>query len=100
MSRHTERPWEAGKAHRQNNNSWCAVVFSPAKTGIFHTPRAAEALGVTKEEAEANAQLIAAAPDLLAACKRLAKQEDWEGEGVDPESPVGRAWAAIAKATE
>lgn len=39
-----------------------------------------------------------AATDLLEACKALANQEDWQGEDIEPNSPVGRARAAIAKA--
>jgi len=50
-------------------------------------------------ENRANVRLIAAAPELLEALMALARQEDWEGEDVNPDSPVGRAWAAIAKAT-
>jgi hypothetical protein len=60
-------------------------------------------------EAEANARLIAAAPELLAACKdALAELEDWHNEiakmclpgGYVPrtEQPIARLRAAIAKA--
>lgn len=46
----------------------------------------------------ANARLIAAAPELLEALEALYVQEDWEGEDIDPASPIGKARAAIASA--
>jgi hypothetical protein len=41
---------------------------------------------------------IAAAPDLYAALEALCRQEDWEGEDIPPDSPVGMARAALARA--
>lgn len=51
----------------------------------------------SQEELEANARLIKLAPEILKALKELAKQEDWEGEDVSPDSPVGKAWKLISK---
>lgn len=64
--------------------------------------------GYGSEEAKANARLIAAAPDLLEALKRLLPHTDW----LEDEGPIGTGWksdelvsviqnarAAIAKAT-
>jgi hypothetical protein len=45
MRTHTPGKWEAGKPYENGKNNWYAVVFSPAKTETFHTPRAAEAEG-------------------------------------------------------
>ena len=62
--------------------------------------KVAKVSGATYEEAVANANLIAAAPDLLEALEQLkawvGKLEDWKGE--DP--PCEIVDAAIKKATE
>ena len=84
--KHTPGPWETGKPYEHCKNSWFSVVFSPAKTDAFHSPRAAEALGVTKKEAVANANLIAAAPDLLEALKYIRSRL------IDPENPNSQQW--------
>lgn len=104
-ARHTVGPWDAGKAYKGSNNSYFAAVFSPSKNGRHHTPRAAEALGVDKKEAEANARLIAAAPDLLAALKALyaecAMIHKYGGEGCNQkqaDAAISAGLAAIAKA--
>ena len=39
-------------------------------------------------------------PKVLEALKSLVSQEDWQGEHVDPASPVGKAFATIAAAEE
>jgi len=49
-------------------------------------------------QVEANARLIASAPDLLAALRGLVNQDDWEGEDIAPDSPIGKARAALARA--
>lgn len=55
------------------------------------------ALGDTKERAEANARLIAAAPDLLEALEQIATAT--EATVCNPEWVAMRARTAIAKAT-
>lgn len=47
---------------------------------------------------EANSRLIAASPDLLAACKALCNQEDWGEPDAPIDSPLGKGRAAISKA--
>lgn len=49
----------------------------------------------TTQEQESNARFLVAVTDLLDALKTLARQEDWQGDDVDPDSPVGKAWTAI-----
>lgn len=108
---HTPGPWEAGKAYKHDANTWFAVVFAPAKTGKYHAPRAAEALGIDKDEAAANARLIAAAPDLLEVlqevrthCPDLLHKCEWSREIAHPLTGKGKGTlldlvdAAIAKA--
>ena len=51
------------------------------------------------KDAEANARLIAAAPDLLEACQRMVKwAEDWKAGNTHPHDDWLFARAAIAKA--
>jgi hypothetical protein len=60
MSEHTKGPWEISKI---GNNYDQYVVYAEADT------RGANIVNTV--EGEANARLIAAAPDLLEACKKL-----------------------------
>jgi hypothetical protein len=56
----------------------------------------------TPKEAEANARLIAAAPELLEACKAILTLDELEmGDDslLPPEHPKAMVYAAIAKAT-
>lgn len=100
---HTPGPWEYGGIYNdRGGDSWYSVIHSPAKTGQHHTPRAAEALGISKDEALANARLIAAAPDMLEALGVLLEAS--RGLiGSDHEwivsDAVGVATEAITKAT-
>jgi len=96
--KHTQGPWEAGNAYAEDKNLYCAMVFAPAKTGKMHIPRTAEALGLCEEEAAANAALIAAAPDLLAALEAMLDRYASTLSGQrDPNEP-SQAREAIAKA--
>lgn len=91
MSKHTPGPWR--------------ICWTTTQDGQGGTKRYAingphrevcECRSAGQPADEANALLIAAAPDLLAACKALADMESW-GD-VDPDSTAGRAYAAIAQA--
>lgn len=99
MSGHTPGPWEAFfyvRNQRLNIGDWS---FSH---GNEHHPLPLRHTKKDQREASANARLIAAAPELLAALKDLMElyangQVVIEGdEGNDP--VVGAAWAAIDKA--
>jgi len=96
---HTPGPWEAGKAYKQDENQYYSVIFSPAKTETFHTPRAAEALGVTQKEAEANARLISAAPDLLKELERMVMYYEPGESRAEALYKIKHAQEAIERAT-
>lgn len=89
---HTPGPWKnSGPTWRHSSQCWSQAIRTPKVAeglAVGHT-----AGGSTREEAEANAHLIAAAPDLLEALQT----------GVDNDMPMTEwlqmARAAIAKAT-
>lgn len=65
---HTSTPWEVGETYSTHNHPtryWETTVRSAS------TATVARACGATKEEAEANARLIAAAPDLREALETV-----------------------------
>ena len=89
---HTPGPWHCERAKIAIDGAYDYAIYTLADRQII-----AEAFGrsdVTRfHNAEANACLIAAAPDLLAALKRTVELADAEGFAVPAE-----ALAAIAKA--
>ena len=91
QAKHTPGPWEIGSINKRDKNLWWAAVFTPKNTGKPHTPRACEALGIDREECEANARLIASAPELLEALETIATGN------TDPARMVEIAREAIAK---
>lgn len=117
--KHTPGPWEiSGNVSHYDLDvdgervSWCSTVFAympyTAHSEDASTPdtmhdfqRSAVAYGRTKAEANANARLIAAAPELLEALEHaVARVEIANAEG----NPILSAWidgarAAIHKAT-
>jgi hypothetical protein len=100
MSRHTPGPWEAqGEARLVGTNEehhlWCGNIWplGPSYRGEICTVQSADHIsGISRQEAEANARLIAAAPDLLAALKGILVITDRDHVVWDA------ARAAIAKA--
>ena len=76
----------------------CVRIFSLSEAEIAP----ANAYGDTREEMWANARLIAAAPDLLEACKQmLAALDQLHREGLREYHPIADdTRAAIAKATQ
>jgi len=83
VSGHTPGPWTVQGAYIGTDDAHVAQVKG-------------EGRGVTFQRAEANAALIAAAPDLLAVLQDVA--DFWVGGDVPPELDA-RMRAAIAKAT-
>jgi hypothetical protein len=97
--KHTPGPWEFVKSYKQDKNHWYAVVFTAQHTGKPHTPRAAEAQGITKDECDANARLIAAAPDLLSALMLyVGEPDEWADAQLTGRAQIARA--AVAKAMQ
>lgn len=98
---HTPGPWiQAGPSHGDRLPRFTDEIVtdhdddgdSPQTICVFN--------GCLDDENEANAALIAAAPDLLEALKRLVDIEDGVGLGaVWAISPLDFARAAIKKAT-
>jgi hypothetical protein len=90
MSAHTPGPWHADlpeKIHPRFVRDTAEVVIAYCDRGL--------------EEAKANARLIAAAPELLEACKTLVAARDGSINGMAMMTDVAadQARAAIAKAT-
>lgn len=85
-TKHTPGPWTVSKS---------GVSVDAGPTG----PRIRQERGAPDEELRANASLIAAAPDLLAAVKALLiVAEHGECEAMHPDEADHMARAAIAKA--
>ena len=97
---HTPGPWRAAKMH--------TLVGIRAGSGasvkrIARVYKASTATGITDAEGEANAQLIAAAPNLLAACRatldgidHACRDDGWRDSMLHTLIP--RLAAAIARA--
>ena len=95
---HTPGPWRA----QESKSGACVMIFGPGewKLAEAHSYQAQyEDEGApTKDTREANARLIAAAPDLLAALQALLGSFESEA-GIIGKATVDRARAAIAAAT-
>lgn len=61
-SKHTPGPWRARTEGTELNPDWIAVFNS---TGKWALATANQSAGIDREEAKANARLIAAAPEML-----------------------------------
>ena len=90
---HTPGPWAIARCG-ENDPKPCGIYSESVATGMVCS------IGTQHESAQANAHLIAAAPDLLAAA-RLANEELLALGVGSSGSPALRAlWEAIAKAEE
>lgn len=102
MSKHTPGPWEVerwnwpmemtGRYHRVLNHERFPTAFIPA----WSEPGPFEVDG--SDEAQANARLIASAPELLEALKEIVDAADGDGWN-QLDASFKKARAAIAKAT-
>ena len=90
MTNHTPGPWIAKERHA-NYRDW--VVLAETACGQRRVD------GKDGTFSEADARLIAAAPDLLFALEWLSSPEAIEGDGVNLEAALAAARKAIAKAT-
>lgn len=92
MRKHTSGPW-----HRNIPPATrYPVIFSGRNK---HVLSATPSRGIPEDEAEANHDLITAAPDLLAALRLLLEQPQLQGErAFTARGPIEKARAAIAKA--
>lgn len=98
MTKHTPGPWVAcGYGDYSDYEGKCRVVL-----GEGGDIRTAVVLGFDTPENEADARLIAAAPDLLEALQTIVKSlSDQDDEGmIEHAEPMIRARAAIQKATQ
>lgn len=98
MSNYTLGPWTIPEkvVAWEKDDRGCVYWDFPVRIGALDTC----VRGETKKEAEANARLIAAAPDLLEALKRVEHylQGDRTGRDFEESDVVGIVQAAIAKA--
>ncbi len=95
MRTHTKGPWHVGERRGEH----IAIKHSDHAPGaISWTLALAVARPTWAAQAEANARLIAAAPDLLEALRLIAEQDPAEN-ALDPQWAARIARAAIAKAT-
>lgn len=85
MSAHTPGPWKLSEEDTGMNDS--GTILDPYGHVIV-----TDVYGRTDDEAEANARLIAAAPDLLAACKLILAGE------ADDDTILNAVADAVAKA--
>ena len=94
MSAHTPAPWAVDGTL---NSGDLDVISADGRIAMIDDSRAT---GWNEPTIKANARLIAAAPDLLAALQMV--EAIWSRDqtaNIDPESPVAKVRTAIAKAT-
>jgi hypothetical protein len=103
MSTHTPAPWvlKIRPGHHDDNVTVAEIeVNGKYRGGIARLQSAEHIDGIAKDELIANARLIAAAPDMLAALKEISEVgiheiHDWQAIA---ERMQSSALAAIAKA--
>ena len=100
MSKHTQGPWEiVGSTHVWSPSAKANIASASALRTIRYVGYAPPEIGDLAEVA-ANARLIAAAPDLLAACESALKPIDYNCGNVEQMALRNLLRAAIAKATQ
>ena len=101
MNKHTPGPWWLGR-DQSHFGSLTSIIGGSDSTGGIRS--VAEVGGPDIDEAEANARLIAAAPDLLTACREFVRFAELpnvvdRGDYIRYQAKaIGAARAAIAKA--
>lgn len=104
MAKHTPGPWLQDTRGYPHPDVKAACGRKVATTwGLWsNTPKSADALQARTEVARANARLIAAAPDLLAALKAVTQHAIYDPEGSltreEFDALMAQADAAVAKA--
>lgn len=93
MSKHTPGKWEIAMVGYPKDDCF-AVVANKGKTGIALVGK----VDVKKEERIANMFLIAAAPELLEACKAVVERASEIGYRHKPSPIVAKCKQAIATA--
>jgi hypothetical protein len=101
-TKHTPGPWEA-EPHRLDKGRW--VICSSASESPAGLVRIAESEAYDHpqycEEGAANARLIAAAPDLLAACELVYHAHCTSGiPQRTKDEALRKCWEALTKARE
>jgi hypothetical protein len=97
MTNHTPGPWEANGYHIRQRVTGTRSIAEVAYTGPHHTP-AHEYPKSCRLVDEANARLIAAAPDLLEALEAIMGSDVFEWNGSAAFWLQDKVKAAIAKA--
>jgi hypothetical protein len=88
MSKHTPGPWSVDDPHQ---------IWAESAGEYVAITRVEDWDTIPREQAEANARLIAAAPELLEALKAMLT--NWEEAPAYGSDAAAKARAAIAKAT-
>jgi hypothetical protein len=94
-TKHTPGPWATHK--RADGTNW--EVATEARDSYGRHAEYIVSVPLDYNTSEANARLIASAPDLLAALRRIAESWDINGEGIYRGSIASQVRAAIARAT-
>ena len=92
-TQHTPGPWEISEdpLSRNPSSTWCILGFH--QVAGFHSPQ--ECQLATVFDVEANARLIAAAPDLLNLMTAATRLDELTGENL---AVYARTFAALARA--
>jgi hypothetical protein len=101
VSAHTPGPWAQHSQYPLIIKQDCAPIAGPDEGVMICNAQSHNNSGFfpSFDEGRANARLIAAAPDLLAVCQRLAESASYWSEYDVPLGIVADLQAAIAKAT-
>ena len=95
---HTLWPWAIGATHSHGTGVTGPLGVSVAWCGCAMTVSAAGSYSIGEHEAQANARLIAAAPDMYAVLRELAECSQYWSEYDVPLGIHDRIAAALAKA--